>query len=127
MDLSKAFDTLDHNILLKKLRYYGIEGTSLKWFTSYLNQRSQYVELNGSQSDRKIILTGVPQGSILGPLLFLMYMNDIPLTTDHFSYVMYADDTTLLTAISYSYQTTITEQNHTINTEFLTTLVFIES
>ena len=72
MDLSKAFDTLDHNILLKKLRYYGIEGTPLKWFTSYLNQRSQYVELNGSQSHRKIILTGVPQGSILGPLLFLI-------------------------------------------------------
>ena len=78
MDLSKAFDTLDHDTLLKKLNYYGISDTALEWFWSYLSHRNQYVELNGVSSAQKTITTGVPQGSILGPLLFLIYMNDIP-------------------------------------------------
>ena len=77
MDLSKAFNTLDHDTLLKKLNYYGISGTALEWFRSYLSHRSHYVELNGVSSSQTRITTGVPQGSILGPLLFLIYMNDI--------------------------------------------------
>ena len=77
MDLSKAFDTLDHNILLAKLRYYGINETPIRWFESYLTNRLQYVELNDLASKKQKINTGVPQGSILGPLLFLIYMNDI--------------------------------------------------
>ena len=73
MDLSKAFDTLDHKILLNELKYYGVNNTELSWFQSYLTERSQYVEVNGTTSNALAISTGVPQGSILGPLLFLIY------------------------------------------------------
>lgn len=100
LDLSKAFDTLDHEILLSKLRYYGINGTALSWFSSYLQNRSQYVYFDGINSSSRSISTGVPQGSILGPLLFLIYMNDIAEATDKFHSVLYADDTTLTEPLS---------------------------
>ena len=94
-DLSKAFDTLNHDILLKKLEHYGIRDTALTWFTSYLNNRSQFVELNGHKSENLPLPTGVPQGSILGPLLFLLYINDLPSAAD-LKYVIFADDSNLL-------------------------------
>ena len=95
IDLSKAFDTLNHDILLAKLNHYGICGSENDLFRNYLSNRYQYVEYNGAKSDTKLITTGVPQGSILGPLLFIIYINDLPLVSNMFDMLMYADDTTL--------------------------------
>ena len=97
LDLSKAFDTLDHSILLTKLAYYGIRNSALDLLESYLSDRKQYVLLDSTQSADVNILTGVPQGSILGPLLFTIYINDIIHCSSQFKFIMYADDTTLLT------------------------------
>ena len=77
LDLKKAFDTVNHHILFKKLFSYGIRGTILKWFESYLTDRLQFVTFDGTQSEVKSVKCGVPQGSILGPLLFIIYMNDL--------------------------------------------------
>ena len=92
LDLSKAFDTLDHTILLDKL-LYGIRSTAYNLLRSYLTNREQFVELNDTASKTLPIVTGVPQGPILGPLLFLI--NDFPLSSNFFKFIMYADDTTL--------------------------------
>ena len=77
IDLSKAFDTVDHEILLKKLKYYGIKGTNLAWLKSYLSNRKQYVHSDGMLKQFLNTKCGVPQGSILGPLLFLLYTSNI--------------------------------------------------
>ena len=117
LDLSKAFDTLDHNILLKKLQFYGIQGTCLEWFRSYLSNRTQFVEIDGIQSVSQTINTGVPQGSILGPLLFIIYMNDINTASNKFEAILYADDTSLSSTLKTFSNNTPEETSLTINRE----------
>ena len=99
LDLSKAFDTLDLNILLYKLKFYGIGDTALKWFKSYLFNRPHYVQIQESKSDIKFSSLAVPQVSILGPLLFSIYLNDIQYSSPFFRFINYADDTTLLNSL----------------------------
>ena len=100
IDLKKAFDTVDHRILLRKLYAYGIRGTMLKWIESYLYGRTQYVVFDGQESEIHGVQCGVPKGSILGsilgPLLFILYMNDSCNVSDIFFAIMYADDTSLV-------------------------------
>src|SRR3984885_15376093 len=93
--LAKAFDTVDHEILLKKLENYGIRGTSLQWFHSYLDNRQQLVKCNDQFSNLRIIRYGVPQGSNLGPLLFLLYINDLPSASTLLHFILFADDTNI--------------------------------
>jgi hypothetical protein len=95
LDLAKAFDTVNHNILLKKLHHYGIRGNAYDWFENYLNNRHQYVHLNGIQSSKLLVTCGVPQGSILGPLLFLLYINDLNTVSKLLTFIMFADDTNI--------------------------------
>ena len=96
LDLKKAFDTVSHDILLKKLHAYGIRGNALKLLKSYLTDRKQYVIYDGLRSDTKPVQCGVPQGSILGPLLFIITMNDIGNVSDFLYSILYADDTCVL-------------------------------
>jgi hypothetical protein len=94
LDFAKAFDTVNHDILLRKLYHYGFRGTVLTWLKSYLNNRKQAVKYNNVISDQSTIVCGVPQGSILGPLLFLIYINDLCSVSTFFT-ILFADDTNL--------------------------------
>ena len=93
LDLSKAFDTVNHQILIDKLCKYGIRGTPLAWFTDYLSNRQQYVKIGNTESDLLTLTCGVPQGSTLGPLLFILYINDMPNCSKKLSFRIFADDT----------------------------------
>ena len=98
VDLSKAFDTLSHDVLIRKLRTYGIRGIALQWFTSYLFDRKQFCVIDGVKSSSESIVHGVPQGSILGPVLFLLYFNDFGDCLKHSRMIQFADDTVLYCA-----------------------------
>ena len=101
LDFSKAFDTLVHSVLLHKYETYGIDGLAYKLIESYLENRKQYVKVNAERSNIKSIKNGVPQGSILGLLLFLIYINDLPNASHVFDCLMYADDTTLFCCLEH--------------------------
>ena len=99
LDFKKAFDTVNHIILLDKLHHYGIRGIVHEWFTSYLANRTQTTHIDNDHiSSKKNSITGVPQGSVLGPLLFLIYINDIYLCSNKLAFYLFADDTNLLYA-----------------------------
>ena len=104
LDIRKAFDTVNHEILLNKLNCYGMEDDELLFFSSYLRDRTQCCSVNGHQSTLKKVTCGVPQGSILEPLLFIIYMNDLPDCVKDVNVTMYADDTSLDKAIRTSHE-----------------------
>ena len=113
LDFAKAFDTVNHNILLNKLEYYGVKNQTLALFKSYLSERTQVVEVNGVVSDQGTIKHGVPQGSILGPLLFLLYINDISKSSNILKFFLFADDTT----VYYSANPKDKNTEHILNSE----------
>ena len=106
VDLTKAFDTVDHEILLYKLERYGIRGHANDFFRSYLSNRQQYTVINGAESSRKTVKCGVPQGSVLGPILFLVYINDMYTALQEDSVRLFADDTSL-TLFDRSFKTVL--------------------
>ena len=112
IDLRKAFDTVNHEILLNKLEHYGIRDTMLKWFQSYLIDRKQYVSINGQSSELLLNNCGVPQGSVLGPLLFLIYINDLPNISKILNFYLFADDTNI-----YYESDSLNELGCTVNKE----------
>ena len=98
IDFSAAFDLVDHQLLLSKLRSYGFSEDSLMWMRSYLHERTQVVYINGHFSEPSVLECGIPQGSCLGPLMFTLYTNDLPLSVSNSTTEMYADDTSMYKA-----------------------------
>ena len=121
IDFKKAFDTVNHQILIKKLECYGIRATQLKWFSSYLSNRRCFVEIDKIRSNIEYMNIGVPQGSILGPILFLFYVNDISSVSSNFSTTLFADDTTISIS-NPSFNSLINNSNFELNKLHIWTL-----
>ena len=96
INFSKAFDTVDHKILISKLKNYGVRGNNLKWFESYLNNRKQFIAYNNKYTSFETITCGVSQGSIFGPLQFLIYVNDLNQVSNILDLILFADETNFL-------------------------------
>ena len=107
--MSKAFDTINHLIVLKKLMNIGLSPSALQWFESYLSQRYQAVRINSFLSDKLPVASGVPQGSVLGALLFSIYVNDLPNVYQNCSTAYYVDDITLLLSFTVNDSAWITK------------------
>lgn len=122
IDLKKAFDTIDHEILLRKLVSYGVDQKSVSWFHSYLNSRAQKCQVNGTLSNASVLRCGVPQGSIIGPLLFLIYINDLPNCLSSASAKMFADDTNISSAAE-----SLSELEPMINHELMNLAVWLKA
>ena len=102
LDFQKAFDCVNHEILLRKLYLCGVRGVALRWFRGYLGGREQYIALDDTVSEVQPIECGIPQGSILGPLLFLIFINDFPQSSKFFDFTLFADDSTLSCKFNHS-------------------------
>ena len=112
IDLRKAFDTVNHNVLLTKLEHYGIRDSMLKWFQSYLSGRKQFVSFNGISSELLENNCGVPQDSVLGPLLFFIYINDLPNISKILNFYLFADGTNI-----YHESNSLNDLESTVNKE----------
>jgi exonuclease III len=121
LDISKAFDSVDHSILLAKLENYGIRGIVLQWFKSYLCERELFVSVNGTSSVKYLLEYGVPQGSVLGPILFLLYINDVVASSEQFIFSMFADDTALILKIDRA------QYDDCIRTELLNVMTWFDA
>ena len=113
IDTKKTFDNVNHSILLKKLEHCSIRGIPLKWFESYLSNCKQYVSVNGCASEELITSHGVPQGSVLGPLFFLIFSDDLPNVSKHLTFYLFADDTNI-----YYESSDLTNVQKVVNREF---------
>ena len=109
VDFRKAFDVINHNLLLKKLSAYGASPHSVAWFRWYLEERRQFVKLGHITSEPKPVRQGVPQGSILGPIIFLLFVNDMPLHLNNSTIDIYGDDTTLSLSANWNNITSLTQ------------------